>query len=79
MNGDGNNELFAATSGTKLGEIPLTPGKLYGAGNVEDVSLLTFSDFNYFASYEGGLRQIVTGDVDNDGKPNLYLKCNIIV
>ena len=73
MNGDGNNELFAATSGTKLGEIPLTPGKLYGAGNVEDVSLLTFSDFNYFASYEGGLRQIVTGDVDNDGKPNLYL------
>ena len=73
MNGDGNNELFAATSGTKLGEVPLTPGKLYGAGNVEDVSLLTFSDFNYFASYEGGLRQIVTGDVDNDGKPNLYL------
>ena len=56
-----------------MGEIPLTPGKLYGAGNVEDVSLLTFSDFNYFASYEGGLRQIVTGDVDNDGKPNLYL------
>ena len=73
MNGDGYNELFAATSGTKSGEIPLTPGKLYGAGNVEDVSLLTFSDFNYFASYEGGLRQIVAGDADNDGNPNLYL------
>ena len=73
MNGDGNNELFAVTSGTKSGEIPLTPGKLYGAGNIEDVSLLTFSDFNYFASYEGGLRQIVTGDADNDGKLNLYL------
>ena len=73
MNGDGNNELFAATSGTKSGEIPLTPGKLYGAGNVEDVSQLTFSDFNYFASYEGGLRQIVVGDADNDGNPNLYL------
>ena len=73
MNGDGNNELFAATSGTKSGETPLTPGKLYGAGNVEDVSLLTFSDFNYFASYEGGLRQIVAGDADNDGNPNLYL------
>ena len=70
MNGDGYNELFAATSGTKSGEIPLTPGKLYGAGNVEDVSLLTFSDFNYFASYEGGLRQIVAGDADNDGNPN---------
>lgn len=73
MNGDGYNELFAATSGTKSGEIPLTPGKLYGAGNVEDVSLLTFSDFNYFASYEGGLRQIVAGDADNDGNLNLYL------
>ena len=73
MNGDGYNELFAATSGTKSGEIPLTPGKLYGAGNVEDISLLTFSDFNYFASYEGGLRQIVAGDADNDGNPNLYL------
>ena len=73
MNGDGYNELFAATSGTKSGEIPLTPGKLYGAGNVEDVSLLTFSDFNYFASYEGGLRQIVAGDADNDGNQNLYL------
>ena len=73
MNGDGNNELFAATSGTKSGEIPLTPGKLYGASNIEDVSLLTFSDLNYFASYEGGLRQIATGDVDNDGKLNLYL------
>ena len=71
MNGDGYNELFAATSGTKSGEIPLTPGKLYGAGNVEDVSLLTFSDFNYFASYEGGLRQIVAGDADNDGNLSL--------
>ena len=73
INGDGANELFAVTSGTKSGEIPLTPGRLYAAGNIEDVSLLTFSDFHYFASYEGGLRQIVSGDVDNDGNSNLYL------
>jgi len=73
INGDGNNELFAATSGTKSGEIPLTPGRLYVAGNINDVSLLTFSDFNYFASYEGGLRQVSSGDLDNDGNSNLYL------
>ena len=73
INGDGANELFAVTSGTKSGEIPLTPGRLYAAGNIEDVSLLTFSDFHYFASYEGGLRQIVSGDIDNDGNSNLYL------
>ena len=73
INGDGNNELFAATSGTKSGETLLTPGRLYVAGNIDDVSLLTFSDFNYFASYEGGLRQIASGDVDNDGNSNLYL------
>ena len=73
MNEDGNNELFAVTSGTKDGEIPLTPGKLYAAGNINDVSLLTFSDFNYFASYEGGVRQIISGDADNNGNSNLYL------
>ena len=73
MNEDGNNELFAVTSGTKDGEIPLTPGKLYAAGDINDVSLLTFSDFNYFASYEGGLRQIISGDADNNGNSNLYL------
>ena len=73
INRDGSNELFAATSGTKDGEAPLAPGKLYGAGDINDVSLLTFSDFNYFASYQGGLRQIATGDADNDGNSNLYL------
>ena len=73
INGDAINELFVATSGTKSGETPLTPGRLYVAGNIEDVSFLTFSDFNYFASYEGGLRQIISGDADNDGNSNLYL------
>ena len=73
INRDGSNELFAATSGTKDGETLLAPGKLYGAGDINDVSLLTFSDFNYFASYQGGLRQIATGDADNDGNSNLYL------
>ena len=73
INRDGINELFAATSGTKDGETLLAPGKLYGAGDINDVSLLTFSDFNYFASYQGGLRQIATGDADNDGNSNLYL------
>ena len=73
INRDGSNELFAVTSGTKDGETLLAPGKLYGAGDINDVSLLTFSDFNYFASYQGGLRQIATGDADNDGNSNLYL------
>ena len=73
VNRDGSNELFVATSGTKDGETLLAPGKLYGVGDINDVSLLTFSDFNYFASYQGGLRQIATGDADNDGNSNLYL------
>ena len=45
INGDGANELFAVPFGTKSGEIPLTPGRLYAAGNIEDVSLLTFLTF----------------------------------
>ena len=73
INRDGSNELFAATSGTKDGETLLAPGKLYAAADINDVSFLTFSDFNYFASYQGGLRQIATGDADNDGNSNLYL------
>ena len=74
INGDGVNELYVLTSGTNslLGTI-LSPGKFYVAGNIDDVSNLSFADFNYFSSYSGGLRQIISGDADADGNPNLYL------
>ena len=74
INEDGVNELFVVTSGTNsLAGTILSPGKFYVAGNIDDVSTLSFSDFNYFTSYYGGLRQIISGDADLDGNPNLYL------
>ena len=74
INNDGANELFVLTSGTNtLAGTLLAPGKFYVAGNIDDVSALSFADFNYFASYSGGLRQVINGDADGDGNPNLYL------
>tara|TARA_B100001079_G_scaffold56031_1_gene46902 strand:- start:814 stop:2049 length:1236 start_codon:yes stop_codon:yes gene_type:complete len=74
INNDGANELFVLTSGTNtLAGTLLAPGKFYVAGNIDDVSTLSFADFNYFASYSGGLRQVINGDADGDGNPNLYL------
>ncbi len=74
INDDGSSELFVLTSGTNtLTGTLLAPGKFYVAGNIDDVSTLSFADFNYFASYTGGLRQIINGDADGDGNPNLYL------
>ncbi len=74
INNDGSNELFILTSGTNtLTGTLLEPGRFYVAGNIDDVSTLSFADFNYFASYSGGLRQIIIGDADSDGNPNLYL------
>jgi len=74
INNDGANELFVLTSGTNtLAGTLLAPGKFYVAGNIDDVSDLSFADFNYFASYSGGLRQVINGDADGDGNPNLYL------
>tara|TARA_B110000467_G_scaffold94079_1_gene85022 strand:- start:4198 stop:5853 length:1656 start_codon:yes stop_codon:yes gene_type:complete len=74
INGDGTNELFAVTSGTNslTGDL-LTPGYFYAIGGVNDVSQLSFNNFNYLTSYEGGLREITLGDGDGDGNPNLYI------
>ena len=74
INGDGTNELFAVTSGTNslTGDL-LTPGYFYAIGGVTDVSQLSFNNFNYLTSYEGGLREITLGDGDGDGNPNLYI------
>ena len=74
FDGNNTNELYAVTSGTNTlaGEL-LTPGYFYAIEGTENVSQLTFSNFHYFNHYQGGLRQINTGDADMDGKPNLYL------
>tara|TARA_B100001750_G_scaffold102408_1_gene80900 strand:+ start:84 stop:1733 length:1650 start_codon:yes stop_codon:yes gene_type:complete len=71
---NGTNELFGVTSGTNTlaGDL-LTPGLFFAVQGVDDVSTLSYGNFNFFASYIGGLRQINTGDADGDGKPNLYL------
>jgi len=74
FNNDNTNELYAVTSGTisLTGEL-LTPGYFYGIEGSSNVSDITFSNFHYFNHYQGGLRQIITGDADMDGNPNLYL------
>jgi hypothetical protein len=74
FNNDNTNELYAVTSGTNslTGEL-LTPGYFYGIEGGSNVSDITFSNFHYFNHYQGGLRQIITGDADMDGNPNLYL------
>ena len=71
---NGTNELFGVTSGTNTlaGDL-LTPGLFFAVQGVDDVSTLSYGNFNFFASYAGGLRQINTGDADGDGNPNLYL------
>ena len=75
INSDGSNELFAVTSGTNTldGGTLLTPGYFYAVSGTDDVSQLSFDNFNYFTSYTGGLRQISEGDADGDGIPNLYI------
>ena len=74
FNDDNTNELYAVTSGTNslTGEL-LTPGYFYGIEGSSNVSDITFSNFHYFNHYQGGLRQLITGDADMDGNPNLYL------
>ena len=71
---NGTNELFGVTSGTNTlaGDL-LTPVLFFAVQVVDDVSTLSYGNFNFFASYAGGLRQINAGDADGDGKPNLYL------
>ena len=74
FDGNSTNELYAVTSGTdNFAGTLLTPGYFYAIEGSDDVSNITFSNFHYFNHYQGGLRQINTGDADMDGKPNLYL------
>ena len=75
INSDGSNELFAVTSGTNTldGGTLLSPGYFYAVSGTDDVSQLSFDNFNYFTSYIGGLREISKGDADGDGIPNLYI------
>ena len=74
INEDNSNELFAVTSGTNtLTGTVLTPGYFFVVEGVEDVSQLTFENFTYLSEYSGGLRNIIQGDADNDGRPNLYI------
>ena len=74
INEDSSNELFAVTSGTNtLTGTLLTPGYFFVVEGVDDVSQLTFENFTYLSEYSGGLRNIIQGDADNDGRPNLYI------
>ncbi len=74
IDNNGTNELFCATSGVNslTGDI-ITPGSLFVVEGIDDVSNLSYANFNFFKSYTGGLRQINIGDADGDGNPNLYL------
>ncbi len=64
---DDNNEMYLTTSG----------GLFYAVQESGDVSTINFTDnFHFFGFYEGGLRQIRQGDLDNDQKPDLYMAGN---
>jgi len=74
IDNNGTSEMFCLTSGVNsLSGDLITPGSFFVASGVEDVSGLSFSDLNLFATYDGGLRQVSVGDADGDGNPNIYL------
>ena len=74
IDNNGSNEMVCATSGVNsLSGDLITPGSLFLVGGVNDVSSLSYANFNFFKSYIGGLRGLSVGDADNDGNLNLYL------
>ena len=74
IDNNGYNEMVCATSGVNslAGEL-ITPGSLFLVGGVNDVSEMSYANFNFFKNYTGGLRGLTVGDVDNDGNLNFYL------
>ena len=74
IDNNGSNEMVCATSGVNsLSGDLITPGSLFIVGGVNDVSTLSYANFNFFKNYAGGLRGLSIGDADNDGNLNLYL------
>ena len=74
IDNNGINEMICLTSGVNslTGDL-LTPGSFFVVEGVNDVSNLSYSNFNLFSTYAGGLRQVDLGDADGDGKLNIYL------
>ena len=74
IDNDGLNEMFCATSGVNslTGEL-INPGSIFAIESVQDVSSLSYANFNFITSYVGGIRQINYGDSDNDGNLNIYI------
>ena len=74
IDNNGANEMICLTSGVNsLSGDLVTPGSFFVVDGVDDVSSLSYSNFNLFSTYAGGLRQVSLGDADGDGNLNIYL------